>query len=153
MNRPKAITLALVAATAAAGLAGGCRRQPAPPQVVINGKTWSVELAISFQEQYRGLAGRQHLPDGAGMLFFFRQPAVQVFCMRGCVIPLDIAFIDADRKVVRTYTMAVETDLAGSAPYGSQVPVKYALEVAAGALSAAGVKPGDTVTLLGDIPG
>ncbi len=143
----------VAAAFAAALLAGGCRREPPPPpQVEINGKTWFVDLAVTFDQQYRGLAGREHVADDEGMLFIFETSEVRKFCMRGCVVPLDVAFIDADGTVVRTHTMAVEPDLAGRIAYSSEVPAKYALEVAGGSLAAADVAPGDTASFRGDIP-
>jgi uncharacterized membrane protein (UPF0127 family) len=72
--------------------------------------------------------------------------------MRGCYIPLDIAFIDADGYVVKTATMAVEDDLAGRIVYSSDRPAQFALEVPAGTLAAANVKPGSKVIFSPDIP-
>ena len=85
------------------------------------------------------------------MLFVYPSPQVLDFCMRGCTIPLDIAFIDADLRVVATYTMAVEPDLAGSVNYSSLGPVQFALEVPGGALGQASVRPGDKVVFSAQI--
>ena len=131
---------------------GGCRKNPTPPQVTINGKGWSVELAATPQARFVGLAGRTELPEGAGMLFIFPEPIVLQFCMRGCTIPLDVAFLHEHRRVVSTTTMADEPDRLGRVVYSSQGPAKYALEVAAGGLAAAGVKVGDEAVFAGDIP-
>ena len=81
------------------------------------------------------------------MLFIYPTPQPLEFCMRVCVIPIDIAFIDGDLRVVSTHTMAVEPDLAGRVLYPSGPAAQYVLEVAAGALAKAGVKPGDRVIL------
>jgi hypothetical protein len=120
-----------------------------PPRVTINGRVWFVEPATTSDQRYRGLGGRQHLDPNGGMLFIYPKPRVLDFCMRGCLVPLDIAFIDADMRVVKTYTMSTEADLSGRAVYSSDVPVQYALEVAAGALAEAGVRPGDRAALQG----
>jgi len=85
------------------------------------------------------------------MLFVYPSPKALDFCMRDCFIPLDIAFIDADLRVVVTYTMAVEPDRAGSVSYSSLRPAQFALELPAGALSRAGVRPGDKVVFSAQI--
>jgi uncharacterized membrane protein (UPF0127 family) len=86
------------------------------------------------------------------MLFIYPRPEVLEFCMRGCVVPLDIAFINSDLRVVRMHTMAVEPDRAGRVSYSSQHPVQYALEVAGGSLGRLGVRVGDRVTFSAEIP-
>lgn len=147
------VAACLVAAVVAALLAlAGCRKAPQRPAVMINGKRWFVELAMTPQQRFVGMAGRSEVAADAGMLFIYRDPAVLDFCMRGCLIPLDIAFLDGNRRVVQTATMAVEPDRVGRTAYSSQVPARYALEVAAGALAAAGVKVGDEAVFIGDIP-
>lgn len=123
----------------------GCRKPPPTPRVVINGRGWYVDLARTPQEQHRGLGGRTYLSSDVGMLFIFDQPKELTFCMRDTEIPLDIAFISQDLKVVSVQTMAVEPDRAGRAIYRSAGPAKYAMEVPAGGLTGAGAKPGDRV--------
>jgi hypothetical protein len=110
-----------------------------------------VELATTPDRQLVGLAGRDHLADNEGMLFIFPRAEVLNFCMRGCVISLDIAFIGDDMRVVRTHTMLEEPDRIGKVLYSSDVPARYALEVAAGSLERAGVKVGDPVSFSRDI--
>ena len=128
---------------AAALLPMACRHRDETPAVTLGSKRWLVDLATTEPQRHKGLSGRQHLGDNVGMLFIYPQPKVLEFCMRGCYIPLDIAFLDADRRVVSMHTMAVEADLAGRAIYSSNVPAQYALEVAAGELARAGVRVGD----------
>jgi len=125
----------------------GCRKAPPRPTVTINGRTWSVEIAMTRRRRWQGLSGRTHLEPDEGMLFIYPSPQPLQYCMRNCLIPIDIAFIDSRFRVVSTYTMAVEPDLAGRVLYASGAPAQYALELPAGALAAAGVKPGDTVIL------
>ena len=138
---------------------GGCRRQPAGPaaattssgaQVAIAGRgVWTVELAVTAERRSKGLAGRDSLAAGHGMLFVFSGPVVRDFWMEGCHIPLDIAFISPDMRVVKTYRMAVEADRKGHVLYSSQAPAQYALEMPAGELDRAGVRAGDSVSLTG----
>lgn len=125
---------------------------PDPPQpaVTINGMTWEVEVADTPTLRYRGLSFRRVIPDGTGMLFVYPEQQDRLeFCMRDCEVDIDIAFINAAGRVVKVTTMRVEPDRSGSVPYYSDAPAQYALEVRAGALKEAGVKPGDTVTITG----
>ena len=145
-----------VAVMAAWGLAavGGCKSSaPAPaPKVTIHGGTWRVELATTSEQRYRGLADRTRLDADAGMLFIFPNPDVREFCMRQCLIPLDVAFIDVQGQVVKIHTMPVEPYGLDRAVYSSEKPAQYALEVRAGALAEAGVKIGDRVEFSADVP-
>ncbi|HDZ22586.1 hypothetical protein LCGC14_0284020 [marine sediment metagenome] len=147
----KSWTLAAIAVVLAVLPAGGCRRRPAPPAVTINGTTWHVEIADTREKKFLGLSGRKHLDEQAGMLFVHERPKVMAFVMRGMFIPLDIAFINADGRIIRIYTMPVESDQSNLTAYSSEGPAKYVLEVNAGAFARAGVKEGDEVTLTGQI--
>lgn len=148
-------TLALLWMTLAAVLAGCGEgeeyRVPTsdPPQVTIGEATWTVEIADSPRERTRGLGGRKQLASDRGMLFIFPDEQERTFVMRDCYIPLDIAFLDADHRVVRMHTMAVEPDRAGRVRYRSGRPAQYALEVPAGELTRAGVEVGDRARFAG----
>jgi len=127
-------------------------RSPLPPQVKINGNTWRVECVSTVAGRFVGMSGRAELAEDAGMLFIYPGRQVLEFCMRGCDIPLDIAFIGSDMKVVAIHTMLVEADRLGRKLYTSVVPAQYALEVPSGALGRAGVQVGHKATFTGDIP-
>jgi len=123
-----------------------CSRKDSGPEVTINNTTWDVELATTPEQRYRGLSGRSKIPKGTGMLFVFPAPQVLSFCMRGCTVALDIAFIGPDMRVAGIHTMRVEPDLAGRITYSSVRAVQFALEVPGGELESGGVKPGSKVT-------
>jgi len=151
-NRSFRKTLLVSSASAAmtiaiAVLLTGCKKESEQPTVSIRQATWKVELAATDMQRYQGLSGRDNLPEGTGMLFLFSAPCILDFCMRDCLIPLDIAFIDSDLLVVATHTMAVEPDGKGSVVYSSSVPAQFALEVPAGSLGCAGVQLGDKALL------
>jgi len=143
--------LLLCLALGAAG--GGCRRKaPAPRTVTINSHRWFVDLAVTDEQRYRGLSGRTELGVNVGMLFIYPDDRVLEFCMRGCPIDLDIAFISSRMRVVGVQAMSAEPDRVGRTIYSSRVPARYALEVAAGSLQRAGVRAGDRVTFSANIP-
>ena len=130
----------------AASLSAGCGGDDdtTAGTVTLNGRTWRVELATEPAAQAVGLAHRTSLAEDRGMLFVFPRPQPLRFHMRDCLIPLDIAFIDSQLRVVNTHTMAVEPGGRATRHYPSAGPAQYALEVPAGGL--AGVEPGDRVT-------
>jgi uncharacterized membrane protein (UPF0127 family) len=86
------------------------------------------------------------------MLFIYPDAAERQYCMRGCPNDLDIAFISADRTVLSMTTMKAEPDRAGRVDYPSGGAAQWVLEVAAGDLAAAGVKPGQSVQFSPNIP-
>ena len=148
----KIMGLSLVLLLALVCILAGCRKKPAAAQVTIREATWNVEVADSSKERFAGLSGRTHLADDEGMLFMYPAERVLNFCMRDCVIPLDIVFIDGRSQVVSMETMAVEPDLAGRKVYRSAAPAQYALELPAGAMQQAGVQIGDKVTFSPGVP-
>jgi len=128
---------------------------PALYDVRIGQTLWQVELALTEPQQRLGLGRRDALPDGRGMLFVYGAPHVMGFWMKDCRIPLDIAFLDADLRVVRMHTMPnepLDTPDGRLTTYSSGVPAQFALEVPAGALRQAGVRVGDLVTFDPNIP-
>ena len=144
--RVAAVLLALLLGVA------GCRDKP-QPRVVVNGRTFQVEVADSEPVRHRGLGGRLSLPEGRGMLFVFQKEEPLVFYMKDCHFPIDIAFIDSRGRIVKTATMAVEADPARPRTYyHSDAPARYALEVLGGAWQRLGVEAGMTVQCL-DVPG
>ena len=99
----------------------------------------SVELARSPEELQRGLMFRQALAPGRGMLFLFAAPQQQSFWMRNTLIPLDMIFIRADRRVlgvVENTEPLTDTprQVAGLSQFVLEVPAGFAARhrVAAG---------------------
>ncbi|MHC4982940.1 MAG: DUF192 domain-containing protein [Planctomycetota bacterium] len=130
-----------------AAITSGCGEEGSGGRwVEIRGRRWNVRLALTEEEHRVGLAGVRHLSENEGMLFVFDHPAVHEFWMRGCLIPLDVAFIDGRMRVVAMHTMQVEKEPDEVMTYSSHVPVLYALEVRAGELADAGVRIGDVVS-------
>lgn len=118
-------------------------------QLTIAGRPFELWIADDFAEQQRGLmfvSAEQMAPklDGVqrGMLFVFSSERTQSATMANTRIPLDIAYLDSDGLVVKTYTMTPFDTRLGV--YASGEPVKYAIEVNAGQWAELGVKAGET---------
>ena len=133
-------------------LVAGCSRPDGPEKarVRIGSNVWTVRLALDEATRHKGLSNVKDLPEGTGMLFAFPREEVLHFYMRGCYVPLDVAFISSKHQIVHIRTMPVEPDRDNpKCFYSSKHPCRYALEVPAGALARAKVSVGDRVELLG----
>ncbi|MDE2464417.1 MAG: DUF192 domain-containing protein [Alphaproteobacteria bacterium] len=102
--------------------------------------TLTVELATSPYEQEMGLMYRRHLAPRAGMLFVFRDSGIQSFWMKNTILPLDMVFIKSDGVISSIHAHAVPFDLD---PITSDEPVRYVLEINAGAAKLLGLAPGE----------
>jgi len=105
----------------------------------------SVEIADSEAERRQGLMGRTALAEDAGMLFVFRFEQPLSFWMRDTLIPLSIAYIDGDGRIIDLQDMEALDDEPPH--YASAEPARYALEVNRGFFDENGVEVGDTVEL------
>ncbi len=105
-----------------------------------------VEIADTDAERQTGLMGRTVLPEDAGMLFVFEgEQAALSFWMRDTLIPLSIAYIDAQGRIVDIQDMEPLDDVPPH--YVSAEPARYALEVNQGFFEERGVTVGDLVEL------
>lgn len=93
--------------------------------IKIGHKKIKVEIASTPSERQIGLMWRKHLPENEGMLFIFENPDYHSFWMKNTYIPLSIAFISEDKKVVEIRDMK-PLDETSHRPL---VPIKYALEM------------------------
>ncbi|MFI4924838.1 MAG: DUF192 domain-containing protein, partial [Vicinamibacteria bacterium] len=99
--------LRLLAATALA-VSLPCAAQPADgkPQslpiskIQVGAYPVSAEVAQTPDQRSLGLMFRFSLPADHGMLFVFPEPQPLGFWMRNTYIPLSIAYIDADGRIV-----------------------------------------------------
>lgn len=66
-----------------------------------NNRILKVEVAKTASELERGLMFRKSLDNDAGMLFMFQSPQKLSFWGVNTYIPLDIAFVSADRRIVK----------------------------------------------------
>jgi len=115
--------------------------------IIIKGNNFYVEIATTPFQHSRGLSGRKSLLPGTGMLFLFGDERVRTFWMKDCFVPLDIAFIDANWRIISIKRMTVWFDPGdpNQREYSSDKPCSYVLEVPAGELKNTGVKAGDRV--------
>jgi uncharacterized protein len=110
-----------------------------------------VELAADPRARRRGLMLRPEVAEGGGMLFLFPEDSTGGFWMRNTLAPLDIAYVAEGGDVVEVMTMVpCEDDPCPS--YTPSGGYRYALEVAAGVLTEAGVDATWRLELPDDLP-
>lgn len=103
----------------------------------------SLEFAKSPEERDRGLSGRASLAQGSGMLFLFDTPGLYGVWMKDMRFPLDIVWLDGEKRVV-----AVEENaLPSSYPqiFRPSVPARFILEVNAGFVAKNHIVVGDVL--------
>lgn len=106
-----------------------------------------VEIADTPAEQEKGLMFRKSLGKDRGMLFVFPDEQVRSFWMKNTLIPLSIAYIDSDGRIIDLQEMKALDDQPPH--YVSAKPAKYALEANKGFFEKHGVKVGDRAKLPG----
>jgi uncharacterized protein len=147
--------LALAAALALTGTAyAQVNDDPTGPQPVLptqplsitadNGKLYNftVELALTPQQQAYGLMFRPTVAADAGMLFPEVPAAPVQFWMKNTIAPLDIVFIGPDGKIISIAENAVPYSLK---PIPSGGPVAATLELQGGITATDDINVGDKV--------
>lgn len=99
----------------------------------------SVEIARTDEERSQGLMNRKSLADGKGMLFVFERDQILSFWMKNTLIPLSIAFISAEGKILEIHDM----EPGNINPLHSSRSARYALETPQSWFIRAGVAVGD----------
>lgn len=154
--------MALVAASAACGAADADLRDPgvagngeqaaetgtgAVSQAVelvplrVGGIEIQVEIADDADERQRGLMYRESLEENQGMLFVYPEQRTLGFWMKNTLIPLDIAYIDREGRIVDIQQMEPQT----TETHDSAAPAMYALEMNQGWFEANGIRVGDLI--------
>ena len=126
---------------------GGVSACQAEPKVAIatqDGKqvVFQVEVADTPSKREMGLQYRRDLGRDNGMIFLFPADAPLSFWMKNTPIPLDMIFINGERKIVCIVEQATPYTLA---PRAVAAPSKYVLEINGGLAKLHGLKTGDSV--------
>lgn len=119
-------------------------QQEAAPRVIFPDEfVVRVEIAAEDELRARGLMFRDHLLPGTGMLFFFPSDGDYPFWMKNTIIPLDMIWIDANRKIVHIAHEAQPCKVENCPNYPPNAIARYVLEVAGGVAKQHGLKAGD----------
>ncbi len=118
------------------------------PITLPSGKVIRAERVTELEDMARGMMFRESLPDDRGMLFIYgkEQPGLR-FWMFNVKIPLDIVWMDANRKIVQmVYECPPCPGPESKCPsYGGDFPSQYILELKGGEAKRQGLRPGMTL--------
>jgi uncharacterized membrane protein (UPF0127 family) len=106
------------------------------------------EVAATTATRTVGLMNRFSLRPDHGMLFVFDAPQPLAFWMKNTYVPLSIAFIAYDGRILNIEDMAPRTE----STHPSRGSALYALEMKKGWFADRGIGAGDRVEGLGKAP-
>ena len=112
--------------------------------IEIGGNEFQVRLAETDTEHRKGLSGTKELTEDEGMLFIYREPAVQGFWMKDMNYPIDIIWIDEEMRVI-----GVENNVSPSTfpqVFYSPDKVSYVLEVFTGRAERLNIEIGEILS-------
>ena len=110
-------------------------------QLTIGDHKVTVEVAVTPDQRAVGLMNRFSLRPDHGMLFVFERPEPLAFWMKNTFIPLSIAFIAPDGRIVNIEDMKPQSEET----HWSKGPALYALEMRKGWFAERGIGPGAVV--------
>ncbi|MGD9812025.1 MAG: DUF192 domain-containing protein [Sphingobium sp.] len=101
-----------------------------------------IEVALTPEQQERGLMHRTDLKPGDGMLFPMMPPRTPSFWMKDTPTPLDVVFVGTDGEIEQVVARAKPND---KTPLFVDVPVSGVFELRGGDAKAFGISEGDIV--------
>lgn len=130
------------------GALSACQKQENPYALLPSGKKISLEIAKTAIEKEIGLMNRLSLEENSGMLFVYEEPRILSFWMKNTLIPLDIIFLDQEKKIVSIETMLPCPKQERNCPITlSKKEGVFALEVNQGKAMGWNLKEGDSIQL------
>ncbi len=113
-----------------------------------NGKTITAEVMTNPVDMSRGMMFRDTLAANRGMLFIHGSPGRYAYWMFQVKIPLDIIWMDQNRRVVEisANTPPCPSKSARDCPnFGGHEEAMYVLELAGGMAAKYGVEKGSVI--------
>lgn len=106
------------------------------------------EVASTPEERQKGLMHRRSMPENHGMVFVFERTGLWGMWMKNTYIPLSVAFISEDGRILNIEDMEPHTEDSHSA----SAPARYALEVKKGWFRKHKISAGQRVEGLTTLP-
>lgn len=143
------MTTRIILALACMAIAGSLHAQ-AMPQVELTAGIHRIEaeVAATQENRMRGLMQRQSMASHHGMLFVFPQKAQHCMWMRNTLLPLSVAFLDDEGRILNVEDMQPQTD----DNHCAAGPARYALEMNLGWFRQRGLVSGARIMGLSRLP-
>lgn len=109
-----------------------------------NGAVIRAEVMFRPEDMVRGMMYRDSLAPDRGMLFLHGEPGRYSYWMYQVKIPLDLIWLDADKRIVEMSpnTPPCRSKASQCPQYGGNQEALYVLELAAGSIEKHGLKLG-----------
>lgn len=112
--------------------------------LILDHRLFRLEVASKPREHQRGLSFREEIREDGGMFFQFKSPQMRQFYMYGCLVPIDLIYLDQEGKIIDFYEMKVEyVPKEFLTRYPSSQPTQYAIELKGGTLKKLNLHKGD----------
>lgn len=120
------------------------------PRMELTAGFHRIEAEVAFDQPNRmqGLMQRRSMPANQGMLFVFPQVARHCMWMRNTYLPLSVAFLDEQGRILNIENMLPETEDNHCASGAA----RFALEMNLGWFTAKGIKAGARIGGLDKAP-
>lgn len=143
MKSPPILRLWLLALLLAACAARAEAPQTGLPVIGLDiaGHKLTVEVAATPESRNIGLMHRRMLPEDRGMLFVFPVPAIYSMWMANTHIPLSVAYLDPQGRIINIRDMPPLTHSS----YSAGDDALYAIETNQGWFAKRGIGPGTLV--------
>lgn len=106
------------------------------------------EVAADLKNRMQGLMGRRAMAPQQGMLFVFPEAARHCMWMKNTLLPLSVAFLDDEGRIINIEDMEPET----LDSHCAAKPARFALEMNRGWFQGKGIKPGARLAGLEKVP-
>lgn len=112
-------------------------------EVRLGSSVFKARLATTEAERIQGLSGVEKLDANEGLLMIYTKPEVSGIWMKDMKIPIDIIWLDSDKKVIHI-VMNASPEIGESKTFTPSSPALYVFEVPAGTVKKSAIKIGDT---------
>ena len=106
------------------------------------------EVAATHADREQGLMYRKTMADHHGMLFVFPAAGIECMWMRNTLLPLSVAFLDANGAIINIEDMQPQT----TTNHCAARPARYALEMNLGWFTRRGLVRGHRISGLDALP-
>jgi len=114
----------------------------------IDGHTLNAEVAATVETRMRGLMHREKMGKNEGMLFVFDELGYHSMWMKNTLIPLSVAFIDEQGRIINIADMEPHSERT----HGATGPARFALEMNVGWFKARNIAAGAKIKGLEKAP-